>query len=95
VTDFKHGRTSIQEEHRSGHPKNVTPLEMVAKIHDMALKDRRLKLSEIAIIVGISKERVFNILTQELGMRKPSVQWVPRLLYTRSKLFECKFRKSV
>lgn len=80
LAEFKRGRTCIQDEHRSGRPKSVTTTEMVSKIHDMVLKDRRLKLAEIANVVGISKERVFNIVTQELGMKKLSARWVPRLL---------------
>jgi hypothetical protein len=47
VTESRRGRTSIQDEQRCGLPKSVTAPEMVAKIHDMVLKDRRLKLPEI------------------------------------------------
>jgi hypothetical protein len=47
VTEYKRGRTSIQDEQRCGLPKSVTAPEMVAKIHDVVLKDRRLKLPEI------------------------------------------------
>lgn len=80
VAAFKRGRMDIKDEHRSGRPKSVTTPETVAKIHDLVLKDRRLKLSEIASAVNISKERVSNIVTQELGMKKLSARWVPRLL---------------
>lgn len=80
VTAFKRGRRSIENEHRSGCPKSVTTPEMVSKIHTMILKYRRLKLSEIANIVKISKEQVHHIVTQELCMRKLSARWVPRLL---------------
>lgn len=80
VAEFKRGRTSVQDEHRPGRPRSVTTPQMVAKIHDMVIKDRRLKLSEIASTMGISKERVCNIVTQELGMKKLSARWVPRLL---------------
>ena len=80
VANFQRGRTSTQDDHRSGRPQSVTTTVMVAKIHDVVLKDRRLKVSEIANIVNISKERVYNILTQELHMKKLSARWVPRLL---------------
>ena len=49
-------------------------------MHDIVLKDRRLKVSEIVKPVGISDERVHHILTEELGMKKLSARWVPRLL---------------
>jgi histone-lysine N-methyltransferase SETMAR len=44
------------------------------------LDDRRVKLLEIADMVNISKERVFNILHQHLEMNKLCARWVPRLL---------------
>lgn len=80
VAEFKRGRTSVQDEARPGPPKIVTTPEMVSKVHDMVLADRRLKLSEIADTIGISKERVHHILSDELNMKKLSARWVPRLL---------------
>lgn len=79
-TEFRYGRTDTNDAERSGRPKEVTTEEMVNKIHDIVLADRRVKLREIAEMTGISMERVGNILHQELGMRKLSARWVPHLL---------------
>ncbi|KAL6265813.1 hypothetical protein P5V15_002631 [Pogonomyrmex californicus] len=46
----------------------------------MVSDDRRIKIREIAEAMGISKEHVCHILTEELDMRKLSARWVPRLL---------------
>ena len=78
--EFKCGRTSTEAMPSPGRPNEVTTEEMINKIHDIALNDRRVKLSEIADIVHISKERVGNILHEHLDMRKLSARWVPRLL---------------
>ncbi|XP_014285629.1 histone-lysine N-methyltransferase SETMAR-like [Halyomorpha halys] len=43
------------------------------------MEDRRLKVREIAKVVGMSSERVYHILTDELGMKKLSARWVPFL----------------
>lgn len=80
VSKFKRGRTSTKDEPRSGRPKTATNEEMVSKVHDLVLADRRVKLREIAETTGISYERVQNIVHEHLGMRKLSARWVPRLL---------------
>lgn len=78
--EFKRGRTSVFDEPRPGAPQTATTADNVAKIHDLVLADRRLKVREIAETVGISKDRVGHILHEILGMRKLSARWVPRLL---------------
>ncbi|GFW03732.1 mariner transposase [Trichonephila clavipes] len=80
VTEFKRGRTSCQDEHRSGHPNKVTTPEMVKKIHKVVLDDRRLKLHELADIVGISKSAIHRILSENLDLRKLCARWVSCLI---------------
>ena len=46
----------------------------------MVLDDRRLKVRELADMVGISKSAVYRILTENFLLRKLCVRWVPRLL---------------
>ena len=52
---------------------------MMKKIHKMVLDDRRLKVRELADIVGISESAVHRILTENLDMRKLCARWVPHL----------------
>ena len=58
----------------------VTSQEMINKIHDIVLDDRRLKVREISETVNISVGRVWQILHECLSKRKLSARWVPRLL---------------
>ena len=80
VAEFKRGRTNCQDEHRSGRPNEVTTPEMVKKILKMILDDRRLKVRELADMIGISKSAIHRILTENLNMKKLCARWVPRLL---------------
>jgi len=83
--EFKCGRTSVFDEEHPGRPIEVTTENMVNKIHDVVLADRRVKIREIADIVSISIERIQNILHENLGMKKLSARWVPRLLTVEQK----------
>jgi hypothetical protein len=58
----------LQDNPREGRPKS-TP-EIIKQVHDMVLDDRRMKMREIAEIIGISKERVGYILHENLDMKK-------------------------
>ena len=79
-TEFRCGRISTNDDKRPGRPKEVTSQETIDKIHDIVLKDHRLKVREISETVKISVGRVWYILHECLGMRKLSVRLVPRLL---------------
>ena len=82
---FKCGRTSTKDEHRSGRPEEVTTPEMIDKIHDMVLSDRRIKVRKIVKATGISQGIVFLILHEKLGVKKISAKWVPRFLLDENK----------
>ena len=70
VNEFKRGRTSTKDEHRSGRPVEVSTPEMIDKIHDMVLSDRRIKVREIDDTTGISQGTVVFILHEKLGVKK-------------------------
>lgn len=86
--EFKFGRTSTSDGPRSGRPMEVTVPENIEKIQHMVLNDRKLKLTDIAEAIGMSKERVGNILNEHLGMKKLNGIWMPRLLTPHEK--ECR-----
>ncbi|XP_076035341.1 protein GVQW3-like [Oratosquilla oratoria] len=78
--DFRRGRESLEDDPRQGRPATVTTQEIIDKIHDMSLTDRRLIKRFIATELGISQERAHALIQHHLKMTKASARWVPKLL---------------
>ena len=80
VGEFKRGRTSLEDEARSGRPLDATDEEMCKKVRDLVYSDRRIQVEEIAQALGISHGSVSTILHDRLGVRKLTARWVPKAL---------------
>ena len=77
VGEFKRGRTSLEDEARSGRPLDATDEEMCKKVRDLEYSDTRIQVEEIAQALGISHSSVSTILHDRLCMRKLTAGWVP------------------
>ena len=80
VGEFKRGRTSLEDEARSGRPLDATNEEMCKKVRDLVYSDRRIQVEEIVQALGISHGSVSTILHDRLGMRMLTAHWVPKSL---------------
>ena len=76
VGKFRRGRTSLEDEARSGRPLDATDEEIGKKVCDLVYSDRRFQVEEIAQAHG----SVSTILHDCLGMRKLTARWVPKSL---------------
>ena len=79
---------SIEEDARSGRPKEAVTDEKIKKVYTIILNDRKVKLIEIAETLKISKERVGHIVHKYLDMRKLCEKWVPRVLDQKQQRFD-------
>ena len=80
VGEFKRGRTSLEDEARSGCPLDATDEEICKKVWDLVYSDRRIQVEEIVQALGISHGSVSTTLHDCLGMRKLTARWVPKSL---------------
>ena len=58
AAELKRGRKSLGDDEHSGRPKTATTDENIAKVHQMVLDDRRIKMREMAEVMNKSNERV-------------------------------------
>jgi histone-lysine N-methyltransferase SETMAR len=80
VREFRSGRKSLKDEPTPGAPKSVRTADIIAKVEERVMADRRMKLWQLQEELGIPKTSIYRILTEDLGMRKVSARWVPKLL---------------
>ena len=76
---FREGREDVEDDSKSGRPTSRTN-ENVECMREKVRSDRRLTVRMIADELSMNSERVWRIITEDLGMRKVCVKMVPRLL---------------
>ena len=77
---FKSGRTSIEDNPKSGGTSASMDDDHVEKVLAVILQNRRLTVREVAEKVGICNSSCHLILTDKLKMRRVAAKFVPRLL---------------
>ena len=80
VGEFKRGRTSLEDEARSGRLLDATDEEMCKKVRDLVHSGKLIQVEEIAQALGISHGSISTILHDRLGMPKLTVRWAPKSL---------------
>jgi len=77
---FKTGRTSIDEDPRSGRTSKSTDDVHIDAVRHLILQNRRLTIREIPEYAGISFGSCQAILTGKLNMHRVATKFVPRVL---------------
>jgi len=77
---FKSGRTSIEDDPKSGRPSSSTGDDHIEKVRSLICENRRLTSREVSKEVGICKSSCHTILTEKLKMHRVAAKFMPRLL---------------
>ena len=85
VRQFKEGRTSCENKQKEPWPRTSRSEDMIARVEQMVMEDRRLTVKQIAVNAGISVGSVDTILHDNLKIWKVSARWVPRMLTDENK----------
>ncbi|GFR83838.1 histone-lysine N-methyltransferase SETMAR [Elysia marginata] len=67
---FKDGRTSLQDEPKTGRPNTASNDWNTARVDELIKVDRRVKVKEISLKLDILKTNVYEIVHFNLGYRK-------------------------
>jgi transposase len=91
---FKRGRTSLEDDERSGRPSTSSAPKNVETIRRLVHEDRRRTITDTAAIVNVSYGTEQTILTCDLNMHLVAAKFVPRLLTPKRKSTVLQFVKS-
>lgn len=82
VWEFKHGKTSLEDDPRSGRPTSAVDDAHVNAVQSLVKENRSISTRSIALELDISATSVRRILHEELKMSKVAKVWVPHFLTT-------------
>jgi len=76
---FLEGQEAVENEAHRSRPRTSKTEENIRIVGRILMDDRRMTVAEIASEVGISYGNAQAFITDDLGFRKVSARWVPRL----------------
>jgi len=76
---FKGGRTSTDDDERSGQPVSSSMPQMIEKVCQIIREDRHRTIDEVSMLVGIIHGTSHKMLIENLKMRRVASKFVPRL----------------
>jgi len=91
---FKDGSTSVDSEPRHGRPTTSRNDSVINQVRTLVMQDCRITVRALADEVGVSIGLVHAILTADLGMRRVSAKFVPKLLTLEHTSFTWKWHKT-
>ena len=80
VAEFKDPERAFEGAPRGGRPSTTTTDENIQAIERTVMRDRQISVRRVADELGISKSKVHDIMSNQLGMSKVCTRWVPKLL---------------
>ena len=69
ISFVKNGREDVEDDPKSGRPSTSKIVDNINRVNRMVCGDRRLTARMIAYELGMNRETVRTILTEDLGMR--------------------------
>ncbi|UYV68429.1 hypothetical protein LAZ67_5004294 [Cordylochernes scorpioides] len=77
---FSEGREDVNVEGRAGRPSTLTTDDKINEVEKMILANRRITVREVSEDLNISISSCHSIFINDLGMRRVTAKFVPKLL---------------
>ena len=82
---FKDGSTSVDSEPRHSRPSTSRNDNVINQVQTLLMQDRHITVQELADEVRVSIGSIHTILTADLGLRRVSAKFMPKLLMMEEK----------
>ena len=88
---FKDSERAFEDSSRTGRPSTSTTDEHIEAVELIVMHDRPISAHHLAYELAIPTTRVYEIMSNHLGMKKVSKRWVPKLFTSiqRSNRVDC------
>ena len=87
--EFKRELESLKDNERSGRAATSINTETIEAVQQLVEGHRRIRITNIAYLLQISRGSIGTILHEHLGYNKVSARWVPIMLTNDHKQNEC------
>ena len=80
VAEFKEPERGFKDSPRTSRPSSITTDENIEAVEQIVMHDRPISLRHVVYALAIPTTTVYETMSDDLGMKKVSTRWVPKLL---------------
>jgi [histone H3]-lysine36 N-dimethyltransferase SETMAR len=92
--NFISGNFNLQDEHRSGRPKDIPTEKNIKLLNEAIINNPRIGKRRLEQLTGIPMTTLKNFINNYFGLKKVSLRWVPHFLteqQKRNRIYFCQY----
>ena len=89
VTEFKEPERAFEDSSRTNSPSTITTDENIETVERIGMCDRQISVRHLAYELPIPTTTVYEIMANDLGMKKVSTRWGTKIAHTYSTRKAC------
>ena len=79
IAEFKEPERAFGDSRRTGRPSTITTDENIKAAERIVMRDRQISVRRLAYELAIPTTTVYEIISNQLGMKKVSIRWILKL----------------